>query len=247
MFSCVSQYTPRCDIVLSNSSSSSISTDCTTKEYNGSHVTCECSMRSDRGPSSPLRGTLAVAVNQAANTTHSFKQIERDQQLSVLDAYIGIIFGFFFLVSSSLIFWNNQDKRHLGHRVQPIHYSHHENENSLRAIENYMDRNYWQPIFQGVYSEMKTSRRITYELFRSVGFLKVFHTQSNPLPKLGSVLQQNTKVFLFIYCIIYSINLLYPSNQYEICQAATSMEDCEIGTTVRFFSGERPFPFGLFS
>ena len=101
-----------------------------------------------------------------------------------------------------------------------------------------MDRNYWQPIFQGVYSEMKTSRRITYELFRSVGFLKIFHTRSNPHPKLGSVLQQNTKMFLFIYCILYSINFLYPSNQYEICQTAITMEECEIGNTVRYFSGK---------
>ena len=138
-------------------------------------------------------------------------------------------FGFFFVLSSSLMFWNNQDKRNRGHRVQPVHYSHGENENNLHAIENYMDRNYWQPIFQGVYSEMKTSRRISYELFRSVGFLKTFHTRSNPLPKLGSVLQQNTKMFLFIYCVLCSINFLYPSNQYEICRTATNMEECEIG------------------
>ena len=245
MFSCVTRYTPRCDIVASNNSSFLVSTACATKQYNDSHITCECSMRSDRGPVSPLRGVLAVVVNIATNTTHSHKEIDRDMEVTVLDAYIGIVFGFFFVLSSSLMFWNNQDKRNRGHRVQPVHYSHGENENNLHAIENYMDRNYWQPIFQGVYSEMKTSRRISYELFRSVGFLKTFHTRSNPLPKLGSVLQQNTKMFLFIYCVLCSINFLYPSNQYEICRTATNMEECEIGNAVRYFSGKISFFFLL--
>ena len=55
MFSCVTRYTPRCDIVASNNSSFLVSTACATKQYNDSHITCECSMRSDRGPVSPLR------------------------------------------------------------------------------------------------------------------------------------------------------------------------------------------------
>ncbi len=237
MSSCVTRYTPQCEIVASNNPSFLVSTVCDTKEYNDSHVTCECSMRSDRGPVSPLRGVLAVVVNIATNTTHSHMEIDRDMEVTVLYAYIGITFGFFFALSSSLIFWNNQNMQNRGYRVQPLHYSHVENENNLRAIENYMDRNYWQPIFQGVYSEMKTSRRISYELFRSVGFLKFFHTRSNPLPKLGSVLEQNTKMFLFIFSVLYSINFLYPSNQYEICRTATNMEECEIGNALRYFSG----------
>ena len=240
MFSCVSQYFPRCDIVVSRNSSSSVSTECTTKQFNESHVTCACNMRSVRGPSSPHRGTLAVVVNQERNTTYSLKQVERDMQLSVLGVYICTVFGAFILISSSVMFWNSRDKRHRGHKISPIHppYEYDENQNHLQAIKNYMDSNYWQPIFQGVYSEMKTSRRIMYELFRSVGFLKVFHTRLNPLPKLGSVMQQNTKAFLFVFFIICSIDFIYPANQYDICQAVTTSNECEIETIVRVYSGE---------
>ena len=238
MFSCVTQYSPRCDIVVSHNSSSSVSTECTAKQYNGSHVTCECNMRSTRGPLSPHRGILAVVVNQATNTTHSLKQVNRDMQLGVVDAYIGAIFVFFFLVSSTLMFYNSRNIRLLGHKIRPIHHTYNKNQDHLRAVEKYMDHNYWQPIFQGVYSEMKTSRRIMYELFRSVGFLKVFRTRLNPLPKLGSVMQQNTRVFLILYCIIYFINFIYPTNQYDICQNATNIEECEVGTIVHFYSGK---------
>lgn len=111
LFTCVTSYSPQCDVISVDSDSS---TDCTTTSFNTSHIICACQTRSNATASqvtSPHKVGVTIGVNRQYTTTHTHSFVKHDTELVPVTAFVGLLYGFFFMLSSGLLFYNQRSKQ----------------------------------------------------------------------------------------------------------------------------------------
>ena len=211
---CSSKYTSECLVVSGNA-------ECRTFNSTSDATLCGCSMSSKI--SSQLIPDIdnlhiQIASYEKELFLHSliFHESSETYWISTFTSLIAIYTSVIILVAISYYWSNRRHKMKLKVDTTPAEGADQTVNPSAKDIKMYLESNYFNDIFSGVFSNRSYGDRLLHELNRNFSLLKFYNCFDKDI-NLGSMLISFTQINLMIIFILMVMNIFYPPDNSGEC------------------------------